>query len=245
MNFLKLLTCTVFLLAALSQSVLAQDNDIEIRFTGLYSNTPVEVLSGNGTLGSTLVGNQLYWLCLDASRDAPPGGSIHSYSVSSDSSILDGGPWGTTSGRWGVPLGVNERAGVIAAATNMFYAYRTELLADTGSNEIYNAFQSALWGITFSYGFWGQTGPLSSSVVNEVIRQYQPDFAADPWLETFLNAALITPAEPVTVYFGNPLGDPTLQSIMLFEVSPVPEPSGVVLVGIAGLFGILRRRRIG
>lgn len=223
-------------LLAFVQPLTAQSFDqIEVTFANLYSaTTPTTVVSGTGTLGSSLVDDNFYWVCLDSQLTAPSGLTVP-YHVSSDSSVLTGGIWGGT-------LDADARQGVITAATNMFYAYKDDILGSTGT-EIGYGFQSALWGISYAYLVWGASGPLNSLVVDEVISNYEMYFDDEPWLEAFLNAALITPEGDATVYFANPVDDSELQPVMLFPATPVPEPSGALLLGLTGALALLRRRR--
>lgn len=230
--------CTPVVLAAallaLTSTLKAQIFDeIDISFGNFYNQIPpAMVTSGTGSLGSSMVGNEFYWVCLDAGQEQPTY-STATYHVSADSSVLTAGIWGGT-------LDADARQGVITAATNMFYAYQDDLISSTGT-EIGYGFQSALWGVSFAYIYWGATGPLSSAVIDEVVSRYEGYFATEPWLEAFLNAALIAPTGDAPVYFANPADDTSLQSVLLI---PVPEPSSALLLSLTGALVLLRRRRV-
>ena len=235
MKLIKLLTCTASF-ASLSLCASAQTGVIEVDFGGLRSSpvsAPTIVLSGSGVLGESLVGSQLYWVCLDNGQDAPAN-QITTYDISMDPSIMQVGTFASGG------LDADARGAIVQATTNMFYAFQDQLM-NTPGNEYASAFQRSVWAVTYGYLVWGQSGPLTNNVIDSVISNYDSFIQDEPLIEDFLLAALTTPTGDATVYFGNPTNDSSLQPIMLFPA--VPEPSTLTLSGMLGFFLILRRRR--
>ncbi|HEY1081746.1 MAG TPA: PEP-CTERM sorting domain-containing protein, partial [Prosthecobacter sp.] len=171
----------------------------------------------------------------DNAQDAPANQLI-SYDVSNDPSILQAGSFGSGG------FDADARGAIVLAVTNMFYAFEDELI-NTPTNEYTSAFQRAVWGVTYGYRVWGQSGPLTSDVIDTIITNYDSFIQDEPLIEDFLLSALTTPTGDSTVYFGNPTNDPTLQPVMFFPVAAVPEPSAFVFASILGLLFVSRRRR--
>ncbi len=235
MKLLTLLTCTASFVS-LSLCASAQIGTIEVDFGGLRANpisSPTIVISGTGLFGDDLTtGSQLYWVCLDNAQDSP-GSQLATYDVSTDPSIMQTGIFGSGG------FDADARGAVVQATTNMFYAFQDQLL-NTPGNAYASAFQRAIWGVTYGYSVWGESGPLTSDVIDTVITNYDSFIQDEPLIEDFLLAALTTPSGDSTVYFGNPADDSSLQPVMFF---PVPEPSTLTLASVLGLFFISRRRR--
>lgn len=237
MTLLQLFACTASL-ASLSLCASAQTSTIDVNFGGLYANpnsSPTIVISGSDSFGDDLTtGSYLYWVCLDSVQDSP-GGQLQTYDVSTDPSIMQAGIFGSGG------FDSDARGAVIMATTNMFYAFQNQLVNTAGPENAYNrAFQEATWAVTYGYRVWGQSGPLTSDVIDAVMTNYAPYIQDDPLIGDFLLAALTPPTGDTSVYFGNPTNNPSLQPVMFFAV---PEPSTLTLASVLGLFLVSRRRR--
>lgn len=235
MKIIKLLTHAAFVVG-LTLHASAQTGVIDVQFGNLYNNdNPTTFVSGTGVLGGALTGSEFYWVCLDSTQTAPAN-TLVSYDVSTDPSVMQAGNFGSGG------YDADARGAIVQATTNMFYAFQNELLTTSGS-EYGSAFQRAVWGVTYGYLVWGQSGPLTSDVINNVISNYGPYIDDEPLIGDFLLAALTAPTGDSTVYFGSPTNDSSLQPVMFFPAASVPEPSTLTLTGMLGLFFISRRKR--
>jgi hypothetical protein len=235
MKLLQLFAFTASI-ASLSLCASAQTSTVDVQFGGLYANpisSPTIVVSGTGVFGDDLTtGSHLYWVCLDSVQESP-GNQLAIYDVSTDPSVMQAGIFGPGG------FDADARGAVIQATTNMFYAFQDQLL-NTPGNSYNRAFQEAVWAVTYGYRVWGESGPLTSDVIDTVMTNYAPYIEEDPLIGDFLLSALTTPTGSSTVYFGNPTNDSSLQPVMFF---PIPEPSTLTLASMLGVFLISRRRR--
>lgn len=230
----------VLLLAATHQS----DAQPTVEFGPLYGNDstnfPTSVIDGDGdSLGMSLEGVDLWFICLDREADDPSQIDPYQweYALSTDNAILTSGDWSTYA----------DRNSILNGVTNIFFNNASEIYADTASTGGYDtpgsAMQYAAWAIIDNYGtVWN--GELNQAAIDAII-DFDPSIP-DTLVADYLASSLVANSDATgRVIFGNPAGATPgdYQTIMLISPNPIPEPSGAILLGMAGMFFVLGRRR--
>lgn len=245
---LPLASLAIFLFAQ-APSLKAQTADIY--FSYLYGNShgsnPTVISNGTGALGEAMEGQSFYWVCLDLGLTTPDDLTM-SYTLSTDPASLAGGLWSS------MITDPSTRSSITTGVSNMYHAFRSELLADNSSAGFNNlpgtGFQEAVWYITEGYerNIW--SGTLNQDAVDALIAwdgatTSLSSTASVTWIADMLQATQ-TASAGGQIIFANPVGAPGFQPVALLPYSPIviPEPSALALLSGAGLTLVLRRRRI-
>lgn len=131
---------------------------------------------------------------------------------------------------------------ILTATTYMYYNNQDAILADlTGRGAAYD-FQNAVWYLSSSRANNVWTGELDSSAMDQILHwnwgrynNQTPD-----GIEQMLLSGL-TPADGPEIFWGSSSSS-SFQPLGLVCITPIPEPSGGLLLAVSGALMILRRR---
>lgn len=235
------------LLTTAALFVTAQKTDAQsvVEFGSLYgyspASFPTSVVNGNGSsLGESLEGMNLWFLCLEESATDPSNVSPQQwqYELSLSPDVLTTGIW--------TGIGASERDSLVNGISNIFFNNQAAIYGDTLSNgSSFNtpgsAMQRAVWALTDSYGsLW--SGELELADIDTIMAANVS--YAGTMVEDYLYSSLTAADGSGRVIFGTPAGATpgSFQSVVLFAPVPVPEPSALILIGLTGVLVLGRFR---
>lgn len=192
-------------------------------------------------------GQDYFWLCMDIFLNYPTD-NVLPYNLTSDpSSLISGNQADITAG---------EMATISSAIVNMYLNNQDSILNSSGYNTTAYDFQVATWYLVrgAATNRWSDT--LDATVINNLIddstlfwiRGNEEDVTT-PGFGDLMLSSLNTVPESMTwdIQFGTPSGvdNQGFQPLMFLSSTPlpVPEPSSVLFIGLAGALTILRRKR--